>query len=288
MTAPHAPGTLYLVGTPIGNMGDLTQRALETLRTADRIAAEDTRQTHKLLSAHHITTPMVSHHAHNERASSAGLLTLLAAGESIALVTDAGMPGISDPGEELVRAAVGAGIPVVPVPGPSAFVAALVVSGLPTARFTFEGFLPREPKLRRRAVRDLVRERRTLIFYEAPHRLAAMLADLAAALGPERPACVARELTKRFEEVVRGPLGDLAARFEGQEVRGELVVVVGGAPAETAASAPDEDWEATLREAIEAGQRPSEAARTIASRLGLPRSEVYEAAMRLKASRPRA
>lgn len=284
MTAPQAPGTLYLVGTPIGNMADLSPRALETLRHADRIAAEDTRQTRKLLAAHAIDTPMVSHHAHNERASSAGLVAMLEAGQSVALVTDAGMPGISDPGEAAVREALAAGIPVVPVPGPTAFVAALVVSGLPTDRFTFEGFLPREAKLRRRRLQSLAQEARTMVFYEAPHRLAAMLTDLAAAFGPDRPACVARELTKRFEEVVREPLGRLVERYAREDARGEFVVVVGGGP--EAHAPPSVDWEAALREALASGQRPSQAAREVATRTGVPRAVVYEAAMRLKAQHP--
>ncbi|MEB3329834.1 MAG: 16S rRNA (cytidine(1402)-2'-O)-methyltransferase [Candidatus Sericytochromatia bacterium] len=278
-------GTLYLVGTPIGHLGDLSPRAVAVLREVDRIAAEDTRHTRRLLEAHAITTPVVSHHAHNERASSAGLVACLEAGEAIALVTDAGMPGISDPGEALVRAASAAGIPVVPIPGPTAFVAALVVSGLPTERFTFEGFLPREPKLRRRRLQALAHEPRTMVFYEAPHRLLEGLADMAAAFGDDRPASVARELTKRFEEVRRGSLATLRAGYAGEAPRGEFVVVVGGAP--EAGDRPDEGrWRAELAAALAAGARPSAAAREIAARAGVPRSRVYEEAMRLKASAP--
>jgi 16S rRNA (cytidine1402-2'-O)-methyltransferase len=276
-------GTLYLVGTPIGHMGDMSPRAVAVLREVNRIAAEDTRHTRRLLDAHGITTPVVSHHAHNERASSAGLVACLQRGEAIALVTDAGMPGISDPGEALVRAAVAAGAPVVAVPGPTAFVAALVVSGLPTDRFTFEGFLPREAKPRRRRLQALAAEPRTMVFYEAPHRLLDGLTDLAATFGDDRPACVARELTKRFEEVRRGPLAALRDHYAEEAPRGEFVVVVGGAPV-TEPPPGEEAWRAELAEALAAGARPSEAAREIAARAEIPRSRVYEEAMRLKAS----
>ncbi|MEB3221880.1 MAG: 16S rRNA (cytidine(1402)-2'-O)-methyltransferase [Candidatus Sericytochromatia bacterium] len=277
------PGTLYLVGTPIGNMGDMSPRAVAVLQGVALIAAEDTRHTRRLLEAHAIGSPLVSHHAHNERASSAGLVERLRAGDAIALVTDAGMPGISDPGEALVREAVAAGLPVVAVPGPTAFVTALVASGLPTDRFTFEGFLPREARPRRKRLQALASEPRTMVFYEAPHRIVGTLADMGAAFGVGRPACVARELTKRFEEHLRGSLGELSAHFEAQAPRGELVIVVGGAP-EPEGQLDDEAWRDDLAQELAAGTRPSEAARAIAARLGVPRSRVYEEAMRLKAS----
>lgn len=274
-------GTLYLVGTPIGNLADVSARALATLRAVDLIAAEDTRESRKLLAHHGIDRPLVSHHEHNERPSAAGLIARLLGGESVALISDAGMPGISDPGETLVQAAIAAGVPIVPIPGPTAFVAALVVSGLPTRRFAFEGFLGREPKQRRRRLRELAAEPRTMAFYEAPHRLAETLQDMAAVFGEDRPACVARELTKVFEEVVRGPLGALRDRWAAEAPRGEIVIVVGGAAA--ADAGPAEGWEDALRGLLAAGTRPSEAAKAIAKSHGVPRSEAYDAAQRLKA-----
>ncbi len=282
LRGPHltSTGTLYLVGTPIGNMGDVSARALATLRAVDMIAAEDTRETRKLLALHGIDRPLVSHHEHNERPSAAGLVDRLLGGESVALVSDAGMPGISDPGETLVQAAIAAGVPIVPIPGATAFVAALVVSGLPTRRFAFEGFLGREPKQRRRRLRELVAEQRTMAFYEAPHRLAETLADMAAVFGEDRPACVARELTKLFEEVVRGPLGTLRDRWAHEAPRGEIVIVVGGAQA--IASGPAEGWEDALRELLQGGLRTADAAKAIARSHGVPRSEAYDAAQRLK------
>lgn len=274
------PGTLYLVGTPIGNLADVSARALETLRAVDLIAAEDTRETRKLLAHHGIDRPLVAHHEHNERPSAAGLVARLQGGEAVALVSDAGMPGISDPGEALVAAAIAAGVPVVPIPGPTAFVAALVVSGLPTHRFAFEGFLGREPKLRRRRLRELGAEQRTMAFYEAPHRLAETLADMADVFGADRPACVARELTKLFEEVVRGPLGELRDRWAAEAPRGEIVIVVGGAPAQEAMAA--EGWEDALRGLLAGGMKTAEAAKAVAKSHGVARSEAYDAAQRLK------
>lgn len=278
------PGTLYLVGTPIGNLGDVSARALETLRAVDLIAAEDTRETRKLLAHHGIDRPLVAHHEHNERPSAAGLVDRLLGGEAVALVSDAGMPGISDPGEALVAAAIAAGITVVPIPGPTAFVAALVASGLPTRRFAFEGFLGRDPKMRRRRLRELVRETRTMAFYEAPHRLAETLADMAAVFGEDRPAAVARELTKKFEEVVRGPLATLRDRWAAEDPRGEIVIVVGGAA--ESEDAPEAGWEDALRGLLAGGMRASEAAKAIQASHGVPRSEAYDAAQRLKPPAP--
>ena len=274
------PGTLYLVGTPIGNLGDVSARALAVLGGVDLVAAEDTREARKLLAAHGLERPLVSHHEHNERASAAGLVARLQAGDAVALVSDAGMPGISDPGEAVVAACIAAGLPVVPVPGPTAFVAALVASGLPTRRFAFEGFLPREPKLRRRALRELAAEPRTLVFYEAPHRLAETLVDMAEAFGPERPAAVARELTKRFEEIVRGELGALRDRYAAEAPRGEIVLVVGGAPAREVG--PAEGWEAALEALLASGTKATDAAKAVARSHGVARQAAYEAAQRLK------
>lgn len=272
-------GTLFLVGTPIGNLADVSARAIETLRAADIVAAEDTREARKLLAAHGIDRPLLAHHEHNEEASAKGLAARLAGGESVALVSDAGMPGISDPGEALVRAAIGVGAKVVPVPGPTAFVAALVASGLPTRRFVYEGFLPREPKGRRRRLRELAGEPRTMAFYEAPHRLGEALADMAAAFGDDRPAAVARELTKLFEEVVRGSLGELAARWAEVPPKGEIVVVVGGAPA-VADEGPAAGWEEALAGLLGSGMKATEAAKAVAKSHGVDRKVAYEAAIK--------
>lgn len=220
---------LYLVPTPIGNLEDLTFRALRVLREADLIACEDTRTSGVLLDHYGITTPRTSYHDHNERRKAPELVARMQAGETVALVTDAGSPGISDPGFYLVRACLQAGIRVEALPGPTAFVPALVLSGLPTDRFAFEGFLPAK-KGRQGRLRALATEERTLVLYESPHRLVRTLNDLAEHLGADRPAAVARELTKKFEEVARGTLGVLAAAFGARErIRGECVLVVGGA-----------------------------------------------------------
>jgi len=219
---------LYLVPTPIGNLEDVTLRALRVLKEADVVACEDTRTSGVLLNHFGIETPKTSFHAHNEHGKAARLVDRMRAGETVALVTDAGSPGISDPGFLLVREALAAGVEVVALPGPTAFVPALVASGLPTDRFVFEGFLPQK-KGRQTRLRALAEEPRTMVLYESPHRLAKLLGELAEHLGPERPAAVGRELTKVFEEVRRGTLAELAAHYGAQaKVRGEIVVVVGG------------------------------------------------------------
>jgi len=223
----HPPGCLYLVGTPIGNMEDITYRAVRILREADRILAEDTRRARVLLDRYAISRPLSSFFEHNEVRRLGSIMRGLEAGERVALVTDAGSPGISDPGYRLVREAVALGIRVESIPGPSAAVTALQVSGLPTDQFLFRGFLSRKSGARRRALEELREYEGTLVFYESPHRLGAFLKDAAEALGA-RPGAVCRELTKLHEEVVRGPLPELAARFRDTEVRGEIAVVVGG------------------------------------------------------------
>lgn len=221
---------LYLVPTPIGNLEDVTLRALRVLREADLVACEDTRTSGVLLAHYGIETPRTSYHDHNERQKAPELIARMQAGETVALVTDAGTPGISDPGFYLVRECLRAGLPVEALPGPTAFVPALVLSGLPTERFVFEGFLPPK-KGRQTRLRALAEEERTLVLYESPHRLVRTLGQLAEHLGPERPAAVARELTKKFEEVARGSLAELAADFGARpKVRGEIVLVVGGRP----------------------------------------------------------
>lgn len=272
-------GTLYLVGTPIGNLGDITLRALETLKAVAAIAAEDTRETRKLLNHFGIDKPLVSYHEHNMRGMGPKLIERLQGGEAIALVTDAGMPGISDPGEELVKEAIAAGVPIVPIPGPTALVTALVVSGLPTERFVFEGFLPREPKLRRRLLRELVTETRTQVFYEAPHRLLDTLQDMAGVFGGDRPAAVGRELTKHFETFQRGTLASLAAHFEAEAPRGEIVLVVGGG---LASEEPAENWQEALKVALESGMKATEAAKAVAKSHGVSRQEAYDAALAMR------
>jgi 16S rRNA (cytidine1402-2'-O)-methyltransferase len=240
------PGTLYLVGTPIGNVEDLSPRAQRILREVDLIAAEDTRHTQGLLARFAIRRPLVSYHDHNKEGRTPGLVEKLQAGNSVAIVSDAGSPGISDPAFTLVRAAVSAGIPVVPIPGPSSALCALEVSGLPTDRFAFEGFLPRRVSRRRARIEELRADPRTLIFFESPHRLVECLRDLAETLG-ERPASISRELTKKFEETKRGTLRSLLGWVESEPPRGEFVVVVAGAPrregAPSRGDAPDDEGE---------------------------------------------
>jgi 16S rRNA (cytidine1402-2'-O)-methyltransferase len=233
MSAPDEPrpGTLYLVGTPIGNLEDLSPRAQRILGAVDLIAAEDTRHTQGLLTRFGLRRPMASYHDHNKERRTPELIGRLRSGESVAIVSDAGSPGISDPAFTLVRAAVAEGVPVVPVPGPSSALCALEVSGLPTDRFAFEGFLPRRAARRRRRIEELRPDPRTLIFFESPHRLKEALRDLAETLG-ERPASLSRELTKKFEETRRGTLRSLLAWVEQEPPRGEFVLVVGGAAAE--------------------------------------------------------
>jgi 16S rRNA (cytidine1402-2'-O)-methyltransferase len=221
-------GTLYLVGTPIGNLEDITLRALRVLREVSLIAAEDTRTTRKLLSHYDIHTPLTSFHDFSGPAKVRRLLERLATGD-VALVSEAGMPGLSDPGYPLVTAAIAAGVPVTTVPGPTALVSALVLSGLPTHTCHYLGFLPRRPGPRRRLLARVAAEPDTLVMYESPHRLLAALADIETVLGP-RPMAAARELTKRFEEVIRGPVPEVRAHFTRVAPRGEFTLVVGGAP----------------------------------------------------------
>jgi 16S rRNA (cytidine1402-2'-O)-methyltransferase len=280
-------GRLSLVATPIGNLGDLSARAAEVLGQADAVACEDTRHTRKLLSAIGITVRrLLAVHEHNEAAAADGIVALLARGEHVALVTDAGTPAVSDPGQRVVAAAVAAGFPVECIPGPSALIVALAVSGLPTDRFCFEGFLPRKGPERRARLAELAPEPRTSILYEAPHRLAATVADLAAACGPDRPVSLSRELTKRFEETWRGRIGDAGAASCVQEPRGEYVLVLGGAPVATKPDpADDEDRiAAAVRRELAAGATPRDAAATVAATLGVPRRAAYAAAVAARRS----
>ena len=272
-------GTLYLVPTPIGNLGDISQRMADTLSGADFIAAEDTRVTVKLLNHLGIKKPMVPYHRHNCQDMGGVVADRLLAGESCALVTDAGTPAISDPGEELVARCVQLDIPVVAVPGPCALVTALAVSGQPTGRFTFEGFLPMNKKNRRARLEQLRGEERTLIFYEAPHKLAATLRDLADTLGPDRPVSLCRELTKLHEEVVRTTLEAAAERYRDEPPRGEFVLVVRGAEPREEAPADLEDGLLLVERLREEGLSLRDAVKRAAKELGLSRNELYDRAV---------
>ena len=277
--APRLAPGLHVVATPIGNLGDVTLRALETLAAADLIACEDTRVTRVLIDRYAIRTPLISYNDHNAAERRPRLLAMLDEGRAVALVSDAGTPLVSDPGYKLVGDALAAGHRVVPVPGASALLAALVASGLPSDAFLFAGFLAPKSEARRRRIEEFARVPATLIFYESPHRLADCLADLAAILGADRPAVVARELTKHFEEEVRGPLATLAATFAARSVKGEIVVLVGPPAAETTAAL---DVDAMLRAALRR-QAPGRAVAEVARLTGADRKTLYERAMALKA-----
>jgi len=267
------PGTLYVVATPLGNLEDVTLRALRVLREVNLVACEDTRRTAGLLKAHGIVTPTTSYFEHNERWKGAQVLDVIRRGGDVALVSDAGTPGISDPGYRLVRDARAEGLSVVPIPGPSAAVAALSVSGLPTDRFLFVGFLPARSGARRAALEELATARETLVFYESPVRALASLEDMRQALG-DRPAFLCREATKLHEEYRRGTLSELRAHLAGRkEVRGEIVLVVGGAAEEPPAAT--ETAEALFARLTAEGRTRREAVKAVARALGLPAREVY-------------
>ena len=273
-------GRLVVVATPIGHLGDLSPRAVAELAGADVVACEDTRRTRALLSAAGVAAPrLVSLHGANEADRVAPLLAELAAGATVAVVSDAGTPTLSDPGRHLVAAAAAAGHPVVPVPGPSALLAALAASGLPADRFVFEGFLPRRGAGRARRLAELAAEPRTAVVYEAPHRLAATVADLLDACGPDRPVVVARELTKRHEELWRGTLAALAARVASVAPRGEHVLVVGGAAAPPPPT--DDQVMAALVARLGAGDDRRQAVVAVARALGVARRRVYQLALDL-------
>lgn len=274
-------GTLYLVGTPIGNLEDITLRALRVLKEVRLVAAEDTRQTRKLMGRYGITTPVVSFHAHSGPARLRQLLAALAEGD-VALVSDAGMPGVSDPGAELVQAAARSGYPVVVVPGPSAVTAAAAISGLVSDGFVFAGFLPRRQKERRERLAELASVPYPLILFEAPHRLRETLKDALDVLG-DRPVAVCRELTKRFEEVQRTTLSQAVLFYERHEPRGEFVLVV-AAPVTRPAPPSDETIRRLIADRIAAGEAPSVVARELARQTGLPRRELYHLAVTIQSA----
>ncbi|HLA14169.1 MAG TPA: 16S rRNA (cytidine(1402)-2'-O)-methyltransferase [Gemmatimonadaceae bacterium] len=268
-------GTLFLVSTPIGNLGDMSHRAVDVLSSAALIVAEDTRHSRRLLDHYGIATPVSSYHEHNEAKETPRLVDRLRNGDSIALISDAGTPLISDPGSRLVEAAVEAGVPVVPVPGASSVMAALVASGMPLERFIFFGFLPRKGKERSAAISDVIRSRWTAVLFEAGNRVAATLSALAAAGGAERKAVVARELTKQFEEFRRGTISELAAAFEEAAPRGEVVLVISGA----------EEREVSAGELLAAAQKargdglsPRDVMEHLTQDLGAPRNLAYRIA----------
>jgi 16S rRNA (cytidine1402-2'-O)-methyltransferase len=292
--APLAPG-LYLVATPIGNLGDITLRALDVLRRADRIACEDTRQTQKLLNHFAITTPTVSCHQHNEHQRASEFLETLKAGGRIAVVSDAGMPGISDPGSWLAAEAIAAGVPVIPIPGANAALSALVASGLPTDEFHFIGFLPEKAGARRSRLEALAAEVqkneavRTLVFYEAPHRILETLADLEAVFGAELRVVVARELTKIHEEFLRGTVAETRKELAGRDrVRGEITLLVEARPlaeGQAATGAPMKIADRVARLQAEPGVDEKEALKRIARELGQSKSDVYRELQRERARR---
>ncbi len=273
------PGILYLVATPIGNLGDISRRMAETLEKVDFIAAEDTRVTVKLLNHLNIKKPMMAYHRHNRETGGHQVLERILAGESCALCTDAGTPAISDPGEELVALCAQRGVEVLSIPGPCALVSALALSGLPTGRFTFEGFLATNKKNRRAHLESLRQETRTMIFYEAPHKLPGTLRDMAEAFGAHRRLSLCRELTKLHEEVLRTTLGQAAERYERETPKGEFVLVIEGAPLQEEAGATLEEGLALVEELRAQGLSLRDAARQAAADLILPRKALYDAAV---------
>ena len=276
-------GTLYLVATPIGNLGDFSPRAMEALENADFIAAEDTRVSVKLLNHFGIKKPLLSYHEHNHVTAGQQILQRLLSGENCALVTDAGTPAVSDPGEDIVRLCAEHGVPVYAIPGCCALISALAVSGLPTGRFTFEGFLSVNRRSRREHLSSLLNEKRTMIFYEAPHKLLTTLEDLCEAFGAERRVSLSREITKLHEETLRTTLGEALAHFQEVSPKGEFVLVVEGA-------GESEDLPVTLEDAVaqvlrlqeERGLKTKEAVRQVSADTGLGKNELYDAVLKAR------
>ncbi len=272
-------GMLYLVPTPIGNLGDISVRCRQTLEQADFIAAEDTRVSLKLLNYLGIHKPLISYFEHNKASKGGVILDRILAGETCALVSDAGSPAISDPGADLVRQCADAGVTVCAIPGPCAVITALSISGQDTGRFCFEGFLSTAKKSRREHLESLARERRTMVFYEAPHKLLNTLQDMAAVFGPDRPVSLCRELTKLHEEVVRTTLGQAVTRYTETPPKGEFVLVLAGAPEPAVQAAAPEDAAVRVRTLMEGGMSRKDAVRQTAQELNLPKNVVYDAAL---------
>lgn len=271
------PGKLYVCATPIGNLEDITLRALRVLKEVDLIAAEDTRVTLKLLSRYEIATPMTSYHEHNEAFKTKELINQIRLGKQVALVSDAGMPGISDPGERLIRAAIDEGLDVEPIPGPSALITALVVSGLPTGSFVFQGFLPRKKGERNRLLRELLSQKRTVVLYESPRRVGATLSE-AAEIDPQREAVVARELTKKFEETIRGSVSEILERLDNSELKGEIVLLFGPKPEEKREVSAGEIRE-IITDMLGKGMTKKQAISEVAKRCGISKRVAYGAVM---------
>lgn len=280
------PGTLYIVATPIGNLEDITLRALRTLKEVALIAAEDTRVTRKLLNHYDIRTPMISYHVRSKLTQTEKIIGTLEEGKNVALVSDAGTPGISDPGYELIKLVIDAGFRVESIPGPSAVITALVLSGLPTSRFAFDGWAPREAAERRKLLQSIKSDRRTCCLYVAPSRLIAALESIRDELG-DRPIAVVREATKMFEEVFRGTAEEAVQHFQSGEVKGEIAVVIAGCPPHQVDASEQSriDLESRLAELIRSGMSQRDAVRKCTAETGLPRREVYAAALRLRVGR---
>lgn len=273
-------GMLYLVPTPIGNLSDISDRCRKTLEEADFIAAEDTRVSLRLLNHMEIKKPLVSYYEHNKEVSGPKIVSRILEGETCALVSDAGSPAISDPGEDLVRLCAEAGIPVCAIPGPCAAITALSISALPTGRFCFEGFLSTNKKSRQAHLQSLLGETRTMIFYEAPHKLKGTLKDLSAAFGEDRKISLCRELTKLHEEVLRMTLGEACAYYEEQEPRGEYVLVLEGATEVAEEALTEEAALAMVQERMEKGMSRKDAVKEVSKLTGFPKNSLYEAALR--------
>jgi 16S rRNA (cytidine1402-2'-O)-methyltransferase len=280
MPAVNKPGVLYVVATPIGNLEDITHRAVRILREADLVACEDTRQTRKLLDHYQIPTPTLSYHEHNEAARAEELVQKLEQGANIAQVSDAGMPGISDPGYRMIKLAIDRGIMVVPVPGASALIAALVGSGLPTDAFQFHGFLPAKRGQRRTALEAFDGASHTIVVYEAPHRIRETMEDIVAVLGPGRPVVVARELTKIHEEFIRGTAADVLHRLQSRELKGEITLLIGAGVSRPQVAA---NLATRLREIMQGQNLDEKAAlKLLAKERGLAKSELYRELQRTK------
>jgi 16S rRNA (cytidine1402-2'-O)-methyltransferase len=276
-------GMLFLAGTPIGNLEDITLRALRTLKEVDLIACEDTRQTQKLLTHYNIATPTISYHEHNEMTRSAELVKKLEEGAQVALVTDAGMPGISDPGYRLIALAIRHHIAVVPIPGPAAFLAALVASGLPTDSFRFSGFLPAKQGQRREMLESITESPRTQVFYEAPHRIREALEDVVAVLGPDRPVVLAREVTKLHEEFLRGRAEEVLEAVKSRELKGEITLLIGKAEAGARPATGTPAVRERFQQIVAQEKLDEKAAlKKVAKELGLSRSQAYRQLQRSK------